>query len=234
MLLQGLSRFHPRKLPNGVLWLESESKYVSLDGSNNASAWQDRGIYNLGLTQSNAAKRLAYAEDQVNGLPALVNNGSDKSLSNSINLGTLTGATAYLVVKYNNTMDAQRAYNWANNFCSFLVLGNYLYWQSNTGGWGRVPFTNTQPVILAGRYDASQVGNARLCLRVNGQTQNFSSYGTAQPDSVAVSSLTVGSGSGNHLNGLILAAGFFSIAQSDWACFKVEQYLSDWSGISLV
>jgi hypothetical protein len=73
------SRWNPMKIPGCALWLEAD-RGITLDGSNNVSAWADQSGNGRHAARATEAYRPAWVTNQLNGWPAVISDGVNDSL----------------------------------------------------------------------------------------------------------------------------------------------------------
>jgi hypothetical protein len=74
----------PLPIPAGpFLWLDADAAYVTKDGSNNVSSWNDRSGHGYNFTQATAGVQPLWVASSINSLPALVGDGVGKFLQNT-------------------------------------------------------------------------------------------------------------------------------------------------------
>jgi lysophospholipase L1-like esterase len=192
--------------------------------------WQDQSGNGFHATQATAGNRPALATATFNGNPGvLFAAASSQWMSNATltGLGSAAGATAFAVFS-NNTGNFCTAFKTAaglefdvNNDRVFATTGNFSY--------AEVASTIRVPRSMAGRFDGTLTGNARIVEYRSGAVQSPSYPGNPPPATLgAGTGYFVGSpaGANQYLDGPLFELLIYNRALTDPEVAQVHAYIA--------
>jgi hypothetical protein len=179
MLPGMLGKFNPLKIPGCALWLEAD-RGVTLDGSNNVSAWADQSGNGRHVSNANDAQRPAYIASAVNGRPGLL---FSNHLLTAVAFSLSSAFTMIAVFKSTESTDELIVEHGTN---TNLVDGFFLNTSINsslsirrtnkTGSNAAMNWGNTNAFLVATvSSNGTQASNS---LRLNGSALTLSDHGT--------------------------------------------------------
>jgi hypothetical protein len=233
-----VGKFNPLHIPNCALWLEAD-RGITLDGSNNVSAWADQSG-NITLTQSSESTRLSYSGNICNGRAAVVNTGAVKRVEYGgyNKVGSQHKITFFYVLQTNTPETYQYivAYASVNYYLRLVTNGGALfvvgpgsdYANFNSG-------IGTSPVIITIIYDGTGQTNAdRLKMYLNGGQKSLAFTGTIPATTPACDTILLGSRySGVGLNGYLPIHLIYQDALSTQHRERLERFYGSKYGITV-
>jgi len=106
-----VASFSPTDVAGLTVWLDA-SQGVTKDGSNLVSTWYDQSGNSNDVVQSTATNKPTWTDSEVNGLPAIVFNGSDNSMAKSTWSGGAISQAFYVFAVMKFGQNTTSAYNW--------------------------------------------------------------------------------------------------------------------------
>tara|TARA_R110000822_G_scaffold120614_1_gene254087 strand:+ start:341 stop:1111 length:771 start_codon:yes stop_codon:yes gene_type:complete len=235
---QGAS-FVPTDISNLAYWYSADSG-ITKDGSNLVSQWDDRSGNARNVTQATAGNKPVYTVNQVNGLPAIVFDGSNDFMSFGSSIFTNTSnITFFAVAKVTTASQYATLFSQyltgALNAAAFQVCNNSgaLKMQTDVSlpkgmyGSTTIPLSTYKCFTYRVAPWSNVATNTELWL--NGVAETETSYGGAGTPVLAAGNVYVGSfgvgGPTVTLNGGIAEIVIYNANLSDSDRGKVESYL---------
>lgn len=136
-MFRGGDNFTPLSLTDLAIWLDaSDASTITLDGSNNVSEWRDKSGNARHASQSTVLNRPSYTTNGINGLPAVVGDGSNDVMTWS-HFTSGTTHNFYLVVAFDATLN------------QYPQFGGFFGTGSGEVGWNSFhQDTSANPVVL--------------------------------------------------------------------------------------
>jgi hypothetical protein len=231
--------FVPTDISNLAYWYSADSG-ITKDGSNLVSQWNDRSGNARNVTQATAGNKPVYTTNQVNGLPAVIFDGSNDFLSLNASIFTNTSNITFFAVAKITT-----ASQYATLFSQYLsgALSGAAFQVCNNSGALKM---QTDISLPKGMYGSTTIPlstykcftyrvapwstvatNTELWL--NGIAETETSYGGAGTPVLAAGNVYVGAFGGGGptvtLNGGIAEIVIYNANLSDLDRSRVESYL---------
>jgi hypothetical protein len=187
MIARHHTGFNPLSIPGCALWLEGD-RGITVDGSNNVSAWADQSGNARHFVQNSPPNRIAYATNQINGHPALVCDGTDKTLTATLTgLTDLAGITVIMVIQDAGTGDtAERTadFDTVSGFrLSLQKSEGPTQWYVGLGSseYGAISLSDSNPAVWTIWFDgAGSLPEDKFKVYHDGSIQDMIIAGTLQ------------------------------------------------------
>lgn len=220
LLLLSKKRFQPRSIPNLQLWLDATR--INQADNTAVASWADQSGNAYNAEQSGTAARPTYRTNQLNGLPAVVFDGTDDVLTIPSSTATFKFlhsdvSTVFMVMRAGSVADPNALYLvFGNGGANAANIGYEIWWDdrasissnnaisnriyrgvsgSNTAGQitQNIFVANTFGIMTVVGDPANATALERFALIVNGGNTNKSNTLTnALSNSNAFSDLTIG------------------------------------------